>query len=789
MGSRTSRFRAIAQYFPALIVASVAAGLLLSLIALPVIAGAGLLARNAASDFEALPSEIELPPLQLQNRILDKDGELIATFFEENRISVPLEKIAPVMRNAVVAIEDSRFYEHGAIDLQGAVRALVTNLGAGEVEQGASSVTQQLVKNILIEQAGGNEAKIAAAKAVDLDRKLQELKYAITLEESYTKDEILEAYLNIAYFGSGTYGVEAAARHYFSTTAADLTLEQAAMLAGIIARPVGWDPTRGDDNYKAATDRRNTVLDRMAELGMIGIQQARDAMAKPIELDVSRTPNGCYSSKVAAPLFCQYVRKILEKDEAFGETAQIRSALLDRGGLTIRTTLDLDAQEAADEAIADRVYPEDDIAAALAMVEPGDGAIRAMAQSKTLGLDGESDDQLDLNLAVDAKYGGGVKGFQPGSAMKPFTAAAAIDEGIRTSHVINAPYFRSSSSLGMERDCDAGKVYPDWEAGGVYNYTRSENGPYDMVEGMAKSVNNYFIGLTDEVGLCDVVTMAKRAGVHAADGGQLAEVYSFTLGANNVSPLTMATAYATFAARGTRCDPYAIVSVTDRDGNELPVPDHECKDVIDPEVADVVTYLLTGVVKNGTGEGAQLDDERPVAGKTGTTNNNIHTWFVGYTPQLATAVAVGYPHSSDYPLRRVTIGPRYYPTVYGASLAAPIFKETMDGALEGVEEKSFKRPKSKYIQAERVRVPDVSGRDPGDAEDDLADRGLKAIFASEPVRSDQPAGTVAYTDPAADTSVNRGSTVTIYISSGRPPVPTDPPTDPPTFPTDPPQDE
>jgi membrane peptidoglycan carboxypeptidase len=774
-------------------------GLLASLIALPLVGGLGLAAKSLAEDFDNRPANFELPPQALQNRILDKDGKVIAVFFSQNRIYVPLEKINPVMKEAILAIEDARFYEHGAMDTHGMIRALVTNLREGETVQGASSITQQLVKNVLIQRAGDDEEAIKAAQALTVERKLQELRYAVELEKRYSKDQILENYLNIAYFGSGAYGVEAAARYYFGTTAAKLTLPQAAMLAGVVKNPWAYDPTNGKtakqkkEFRQAALDRRNTVLDRMVELKMLAPQVAAATKARPVKLNIHRTPNGCYSSQVIASLFCQYVQKLLLSNPAFGKTADDRRALVNNGGLTIRTTLDMKSQKAAEKAIAERVYRTDDTAAALAMVEPGTGAIRAMAQSKRLGLT-DTKSQTDLNLAVDQEYGGGT-GWQPGSAMKPFTAAAALVKGIRGNHTLNAPYHLSTNSLNVERNCEGGKVFPDWEAGYSTNESPKENGRYTMANALADSVNNYFIRLTDEVGLCNVVKMAARLGVHRADiyskaeakdpqmreeakkdglkvgdHWPLREVYSFTLGANEVSPLTMAAAYATFASRGIYCKPYAIARVIDRNGKKLAVPRHDCARALSTDIADAMNALLKGVITHGTAANSPLADGREAAGKTGTTNDKAHgVWFIGYTPQLSTAVATGDPQCSGGPkcsLNGRVIGGRYYRTVFGATLPAPIWKDAMDAALKGEPKKRFVAAKAKYLVGEQLTVPDVSGETIKSAASELEQLGFNVRVASQTVSSSERAGRVAFTSPGAGSRVRQGTTVTLYISGG-----------------------
>jgi len=796
----TDRSKAIAKFLPAFVIAAGIGGLLLSLIALPVIGGLGLAAKSVAQNFEKRPANFDLPPVALQNRILDTNGRVIATFFSQNRVYVPLAQVNPVMREAILAIEDARFYEHGALDTHGTLRAIVANLQEGDTVQGASSITQQLVKNVQIQRAGDDKDAIAEAQALTVERKLQELRYAVDLEQRYTKDQILEAYLNIAYFGSGTYGVQAAARYYFDTTADQLNLQQAALLAGIVKNPWRFDPTNGDTSTKqkqflrAAFDRRNTVLDRMTELKLLAPQVAAAAKRKPIKLHIHRTPNGCYSSQVTAPVFCQYVQKLMLSNPAFGKTADDRRALVNNGGLTIRTTLNLKAQRGAEKAIAKRVYASDDTAAALVMVQPGSGAIRAMAQSKKLGLV-NTKSQTDLNLAVDQEYGGG-SGWQPGSAMKPFTAAAALVKGIRGNHTLNAPYHLSTRSLNVERNCEGGKVFPDWEAGYSSNENPQENGRYTMADALADSVNNYFIQLTDEVGLCNVVKMAERLGVHRADiyskaeskdstlreqakedglkvgeHWPLREVYSFTLGANEVSPLTMASAYATFAARGIYCQPYAISNVLDRNGSNLAVPDHDCKRALSSNIADAMNALLKGVITHGTAANSPLADGREAAGKTGTTNDKAHgVWFIGFTPQLSTAVATGDPHCSGGPrcsLNGRVIGGQYYRTVFGATLPAPIWKDAMDRALKGKAFMHFHPAKGKYLFGERVTVPDVSGQSVSSATSELKGMGLGVDVSGKRVSSSERSGTVAYTSPGAGSRVRAGTTIKLYVSSGR----------------------
>ncbi|HZG02938.1 MAG TPA: transglycosylase domain-containing protein, partial [Streptomyces sp.] len=358
---------------------SVLAGAVLAGIALPVAGGLGLAAKGTVESFDEIPIDFKRPPLSQKTRILDSEGGLIADVYSRNRTVVPLEKVAPEMRKAIVAIEDSRFYQHGAIDLKALLRALNRNAQQGGVAEGGSTLTQQYVKNVFVEQAGDDQEKVAQATQQTLGRKIQELKYAIKVEEELSKKQILENYLNITFFGQQAYGIEAAAQRYFSKPAADLELHEAATLAGLVQSPTYYDPV----NYpERALERRNVVLKRMAETGAAGRAEVDAARKKGLGLKISRPKNGCITATNEAGFFCDYVRKVFLTDPAFGKTKEDRQKRWDRGGLTIRTTLSPKAQKAAAEAATSKVYKDDPVAASVVQVEPGTGKILSMAQSR-----------------------------------------------------------------------------------------------------------------------------------------------------------------------------------------------------------------------------------------------------------------------------------------------------------------------------------------------------------------------------------------------------------------------
>ena len=412
---------------------SVLAGAVLAGIALPAVGALGLAAKGSVESFDELPANMKTPPLSQRTTILDADGGQIATVYSRDRTVVPLKDVSPYMQKAIVAIEDSRFYQHGAVDLKGVLRALNKNAQTGGVSEGASTLTQQYVKNVFVEEAGDDPTKVAQATQQTIGRKIRELKYAIQVEEELGKKKILENYLNITFFGQQAYGVEAAAQRYFSKSAKDLNVQEAALLAGIVQSPSRYDPVNDEAE---ATKRRNTVLRRMAAVGDISRAQAADAMKAPLGLKVSKPKNGCITAVKGAGFFCDYVREVFLTDPVFGKTKEKRAKIWNQGGLTIRTTMDPQSQNAAQRSIKDHVYKSDEVATAASIVQPGTGKILAMGQSRPYGF---KKNETQINLSVDQSMGGGM-GYQPGSTFKPIVAAAALEDGMPANKVYSSPY-------------------------------------------------------------------------------------------------------------------------------------------------------------------------------------------------------------------------------------------------------------------------------------------------------------------------------------------------------------
>ncbi|MFC9165287.1 transglycosylase domain-containing protein [Streptomyces fungicidicus] len=660
---------------------SVLAGAVMAGIALPAVGALGLAAKGSVESFDELPANLKTPPLSQRTTILDADGGQIATVYSRDRTVVDLKDISPFMQKAIVAIEDSRFYEHGAVDLKGVLRALNKNARSGEVSEGASTLTQQYVKNVFVEEAGDDPTKVAQATQQTLGRKIAELKFAIQVEEELGKKKILENYLNITFFGQQAYGVEAAAQRYFSKAAKDLNLQESALLAGIVQSPSRYDPVNDEAE---ATKRRNTVLARMAAVGDVSQEEADKAAKAPLGLKVSKPKNGCITAVNDAGFFCNYVKNVFLNDPVFGKDAKTRAKLWNQGGLTIRTTLEPQAQASVHQSLQDHINASDEVAAATTLVEPGTGKIVAMGQSKPYGSNAK-EHETEINYSVDYAMGTSA-GFPTGSTFKPFVAAAALEEGRPATQEYPSPYELTVPS--PIQTC--GKPYTNEDGAKIPNENESEKGPYQLKKAMALSVNTYFIEMVADIGLCPVTKMAEKLHVRQGSGKQMPQVPSIALGTESVSPLTMASAYAAFANRGMYCTPVAIEAVTQRVGDtskSLQVPKSACSRAMSEKTADTINALLKGVVDSGTGQQAGLGD-RDNAGKTGTTDERRNAWFVGYTPNLSGAVWVG-SATQQVKMQNITIGGVYHDLVYGADTPGPIWKDAMTGALSGKEAGSF----------------------------------------------------------------------------------------------------
>ena len=737
---------------------AVVMGVLTACLAIPFAGLVGVAAKDVSEGMVDLPESLEAKDLSQKTRIYDVNGNLIASLYDQNRINVPLSSISRPMVKAIVAIEDYRFYDHGALDLRGTLRAFVTNQANGGSVQGGSSITQQMVKQTLLYQAETDEERAAATEET-YARKIRELRYAIAFEKNHTKDWILERYLNIAYFGDGAFGVQSAAQHFFTKDAKDLNLLESATLAGLVKNPVGYDPV---DNPERAESRRNVVLDRMAQLGVLTEKKADRLKNRPLEktLKVQTSPNGCQQSQ--APFFCDYVVNWLLKDPVLGDTPKERRTTLKNGGLTINTTIDLDMQKAADASVASHVYPTDQAIGGLAMVEPGTGDVRALAQSRPMGKD-KAAGQTYLNYVVPKEYGD-ANGFQAGSTFKAFVLAEAINQGIPLSTTIYSPLEMNIPDEEFE-NCD-GPYAGDGEGWSVSNSTGGDQ-DFNLYTGTQQSVNTFFAQLETQTGMCKPLQLAADMGVRVP----LAQkVPSWILGVSDSNPLEMAQAYATFAARGLHCDPRPVTEVFGSKGQQLKEFTPQCEQVMPGATADAVNDILRGVIEGGFGSALAID--KPSAGKTGTTQSGRSVWFVGYTPQIAAAAMIAGANDEGQwlELGGQTVGGQYISEASGSGYAGPIWGDAMAAISAKLTYEDFQAPAGDEIAGVLTAVPDVTGQSVEAATAAIEAAGFTVADGGQ-VDSEVGAGLVVSTSPVGGTSLSTGDTVTLYTSTGSVPAP------------------
>ena len=748
----------VATHLGVMGIVAVIMGVLAGGLAIPFAGVAGLAAKEVSQSVTKLPAELETKDLAQKTTILDANGNVMASLYDQNRTVVGLRSISRKMIEAILSIEDYRFYQHGALDMRGTLRAFVSNQTSGSV-QGGSSITQQLVKQTLLAQAETKKEQAAATEDT-YARKLRELRYAIAFERKYSKDWILERYLNIAYFGDGAHGIQSAARHYFSKNARNLNYLQSATLAGLVKNPTGYDPTNSPER---ALNRRNVVLDRMAQLGVLPAEQVDKLKQRPLGLKIEKTPNGCQQS--TAPFFCDYVVNWLEKDRELGDTVKDRRRLLQSGGLTIRTTLDPLSQKSSDAAVANHVYPTDLAIGGMAMVEPGTGDLKALSQSRPMGKNKKAG-QTYLNFVVPKEYGD-AEGFQAGSTFKPFVLAAAINQGIPLSTYIEAPEERIFQKEDFA-DCDDQPYsYGEWP---VENSTGS--GSYNLYDGTQKSVNTFYAELESRTGICEPFELAKAMGIKLTspggdkDGNGAEFVASFVLGVANTSPLEMAEAYATFGARGLHCDTRPVTQILDSDNQVLKDYPESCETVMPGVTADAVNDVLRGVMEPG-GFGQNIAPSVPSAGKTGTIQGNRAVWFAGYTPQMAAVAMVAGANETGFPitLNGTYVGGSYIGEAFGSTVAGPIWGEAMAGISSQLDYEDFETPPGDEVAGVLSDVPDVVGLSVDEATAELEAAGF-SVATGGYVNSETEADLVAATSPEAGTPLASEDVVTLYQSTG-----------------------
>ncbi|WP_108249622.1 transglycosylase domain-containing protein [Planctomonas deserti] len=749
---------------------SALAGVLVTAMVTPAIAVTGMAATNTIGVFENLPDYLEIENLAEKTELYANEGGnpvKFAEFFDQNREEVPWDAVSQFAKDAAIATEDPRFYEHGGVDVLSAARAVVQNATSGVTASGASTITMQYVKNVLVQQAEklrvtdpeAGEKAYKEATDTNMSRKLKEMRMAIGVEKKYDKDTILLGYLNIAGFGGTVYGIESASRYYYSVSAKDLSLAQAASLIATVNNP---NNLRIDipENIPANQERRDLLLRNMLEEDKISQQQLDEALATPVTPAITPVQSGCLNS--AAPYYCDFVKFTILNDPAFGPDAATRANLLTRGGLQVYTTLNLDLQRVAAKSMSDAVPASvawGNIGGAAVSVESGTGRVIAMAQNTAYGNAADVPGTTSINFNTDKPYGGS-SGFQVGSTYKSFTLLQWLKAGHSINEVVQASK-ANWSARDFTNSC-GGTVTGPYK---VTNDTGGTGGNISALEATRRSVNTGFIAMASELDMCDIRQTAIDMGIHQADPErELGMVVSDILGSggNNVAPLSMASAFAGIASGGNVCTPIAIDRVVLPDGTEMAPPKSTCKQSIDPAVAATATYALQQVVVNGTGTASNPRDGIDIMGKTGTTDRAKDTWFVGSTTKVATAVWVGNV-KGDVSLRRYR-----FPSGTAADARHRIFKPLMSAVNDVYGGDKFPGPSRSLTRSTRIDVPNLVGRTTEQAQDLLEGVGLK--YAEGGTReSDIDEGLIAASNPGNGAAVAKGSTVTVYTSSGRTP--------------------
>ena len=750
---------------------SALAGVLVTAMVTPAIAVTSMTANNTVGIFEDLPDYMVINQQSQRNTLWAlQAGQQVpfAQIYDQNREEVAWDEVSQFVKDAAIAGEDERFYEHGGVDLAGIARAAINNVTSSST-QGASTLSQQLVKNLLIQEAltydteEKQQAGIAAAQASTLDRKLKEAKLAIGLEKRYTKEEILLAYLNIAGFGGNTYGIQSAAQQYYSTNAKDLTAAQAASLIGIVQQPSSRRPDIAENRENNQT-RRDAILGKMMELDMLTTEQFDEAVTTPVDdttVIVSPPQNGClYAS--GAKHFCDYVVRNVKNLEALGATEEERYQSWKQGGYDIYTTIDLDQQAHAEQVLSIQT-PADEarfqLGSAISTVEVGTGRIVIMAQNK--GYDNSSEGggptTTAVNFNTDREYGQS-SGFQTGSTYKLFTLVNWLQNGHGLREVVDGNVKGYSS---FPANCEGGtmKLAEPYEPD---NFTRTSAGRVTVQTATNKSINAAFIDMASKLDLCDIRDTAESMGVHRADGGELLIYPSAILGTNEIAPLTMANAYATVASGGILCQPIAVDKVVDADGTELVGQPQDCSQAIAPEVAAAAATALKGVMNGGTGSASNPRDGTSLLGKTGTTDNSLQTWVTTASTRVASAVWVGNIVGEQI-ISRAEIASgnansarhRIMKPVQTALDGSPLYATTAD----------FPEPPAALINGSTQAVPNVTGQSVDQARSVIRSLGL-AFADGGTIASELPAGRVASTNPGAGALVSKGTLVRVFTSDG-----------------------
>lgn len=693
----------------AYIMLAVCGGVAASVLFVPGVVGANKAAKAVIPSLKVENVDFDVTSLPQKSTMYARDGStVIATFYNQNRIVVPLKKISKTMQQAVVAREDRRFWTHAGVDVQGVMRAFVQTYLVKGSQQGGSSLTQQYVKNVLLMQAIEDDDPIAQYHATEdtIARKIREMLISVQMEKKYSKAEILQGYLNIAQFGNNLYGVETAAQRYFSVSAADLNVVQSATIAAITKNPSLYDPLV-EENQKESENQRNIVLKLMLQEGYITQKQYTEAVNTPLKdtLKAQDVNVGCQDTGDYA-YFCDFVVHRIQNSEEFGKTRAERNKLLQEGGLKIVTTLDVEANSTMMETARNTIPPDDPsgMEIAMAAVKPGTGEVLSFGLNRYYDATpaaANDPTKTSQNYAVDLADGGG-SGWTIGSTWKPINLIAWMEAG----HSINDNLQTSTSYPTTDFACsnysggaDSWNVSNAMGAGTV--------NPESPFLGLVRSHNTTQASMGAILKLCKVADTATELGYHDAATGETidkTQVYtpSMMIGSVNVSPLTMASIFAVYASNGVQCNPIAISKVTDKDGNDLKVPSANCHQAVDKDIIQTLAYTLNqGTVRpDGAGWSFRLADGRKTFGKTGT-SEDLAVSGGSFIPNQIAAFAVVGDAQNPYTNRisNIAINGRYNSYWDGSTIAGPAVTNFFNSYISKKKipiDNDYGQPVSKY---------------------------------------------------------------------------------------------
>ena len=742
------------------------AGVMVTAMISPALAVTSVGANSAIGVFDALPEFIELGEQAQKNTLWatrssdPADGYVaFAEVYWQDREEVRLSQMSPYLAMAAIAGEDRRFYDHTGVDVNSVVRAALGNVFSGGIESGASTLTMQLVKNTYIQRSQylpteeERQEAYATAIATSFERKLNEMKLAIGLEKQFTKDEILEAYLNITGFGGNTYGVQAAAQEYFGKTAKQLSAAESASLMAIVQFPT--TRSLGDPaNYAANEERRDIILAAMFAEEYLTEAEYTTAINTPVDdsfVTISPPTAGCLAADTYARFFCDFVVKNVENFDTLGATPEERNTRWRKGGLDVYTTLNMSLQTTAQDRIWELVPNDEErlqLGSASTSVEVGTGRVLTMAQNKIFddSEEGGGISTTAVNFNTDRAYGGS-SGFQVGSTYKVFALIAWLQRGYGLNEVVDASRMELEQAVFLDTCGDGGGPWA-----GLWEFRNSADlllPAATVFESTVRSINSAYAAMAEQLDQCEIRTAAEALLVHRADSGILQTNPSAVLGTNEIAPLTMAEAFGGIANGGVACQPIVIDRFVEADGGRIDGQSPKCRQGITPDIAAAAAAPMRSVITGGTGSRSNPGGDVPVIGKTGTTDSQIQTWMVGSSTKVATAVWVG-NILGDYRMSNYR---------NGTVLRHDIWRIIMQDANEQYGGDSFPAAPDRLLRGSGIELPDITGMTIDEAAILVESLGLKLE-----VTSGLEVGRVSLFEPAAGTYLARG--MTVRVTSG-----------------------